>query len=79
MRRIAYQPLTNSIVTGVVNKDGRTWRSGSKTIVTEDAIASVFEFLKSECKKGGTNFFEIKYQGVSGRMVFDLSEEDNHE
>lgn len=75
MRKVAYQPLTNKIVTGIVNKDGRTWRQGTKSEVTDSCIAAVFEFLKSECKKGGTNFFEIKYKHTVGRIVFDLSDE----
>ena len=75
MRRVAYQPLTNKIVTGIVNKDGRTWRQGSKTEVTDDCISAVFEFLKLECKKGGTNYFEIKYQGIPGRMLFDSNQD----
>ncbi len=75
MRKVGYQPLSNKIVTGVVNKDGKTWRQGSKVEVTEDCVAAVFEFLKNECKKGGTNFFEIKYANIIGRLIFDIRED----
>lgn len=43
-----------------------------KEDVTEQAIAAVFEFLESECKKGGTQYFEIKYPNTKGRLIFDL-------
>ena len=75
MRKVGYQPLTNKIVTGIVNKDGRTWRANSKTDVTDSAIAAVFEFLKSECKKGGTGLFELKYTNTVGKITFDIREE----
>jgi len=76
MRKVGYQPLSDKIVTGIVNKDGRTWRANSKVDVTDSCIAAVFEFLKSECKKGGTDYFEIKYENTKGRIVFDMSEKD---
>lgn len=76
MRRVAYQPLSNTIVTGIVNKDGKTWKSNSKVDVTEDSIKAVFEWLKRECKDGGKRYYEVEFTNTTGKIIFDLGESE---
>ena len=70
--KIGVSSLTNKIYAGKVRKNKTmpdTWIS--KDDVTDQAIASVFEWLKSECIKGGTDLFELKYPSQKGKIIFD--------
>lgn len=74
MKKIGYSPLSNKIYAGNTKMDSKNrevWTS--KHEVTESAIASVFEFLMNEAKKGGTRYFELSYGG-NEKMIFDLGE-----
>lgn len=75
--RIGISPITNTIFAGNTRKPKNgpeVWTK--KTDVTDEAIAAVFQWLKTECKKGGTDFFELKYPSQKGRMIFDMRNSD---
>ena len=74
--KIATSPITNTIYAGTTRKtkSGEVWTK--KEDVTDETISAVFEWLKEECKKGGTDFFELKYPSRTGRIIFAMKDSE---
>ena len=78
--KIGVSPLTNTIYAGRTRKPKKgpeVWTT--KEYITDQAVAAVFEWLRNSCRDGGTNAFEVKYEGVKGRMVFELETKQDQE
>ena len=76
--KVSCSPLTNTIYAGKVRQNKTmppTWIN--KDDVTDDVIASVFEWLKHNCEDGETNYFEVKYPNTEGRILFELKDDGN--
>ena len=75
--KIATSPITNTIYAGNTRKPKNgpeVWTK--KEDVTDQVISAMFEWLKEECRKGGTDFFEVKYPSRTGRIVFAMKDSD---
>ena len=71
--KVGYSGLTNTIYAGNTKKDSKNREVWTKKHeVTDSAIASVFEWLKSNAVNGGTRYFELEYPNQEGKIIFDL-------